>query len=130
MGTGIMFYISYACIQWEHGTSACTFYRTTRSAAILGANSSCHDEVDFSLCFEDTAILYGICTVFWVLAEFSFCRGNPGLKPPLNFRPLYASKLVRPLSRYLTLSGSLTHMSLVLVLCACINFRFCCLSPS
>ena len=93
-------YFPCARLQWEDATSACSFYRTKSSEATvpIGANTSCHDEVDFSLCFEDTAILYGICTVFWVLAGFSFFRGNPGLNPPVNFRPLYASKLVCPLS--------------------------------
>ena len=57
--------------------------------------TSCYDEVDFSLCFEDTAILYGICTTFWVLAGFSFFRANPGLRPGLEFGPFHASKLVR-----------------------------------
>ena len=90
----------HAHIQWEDGTSACSFYRISDSGATVGANASCHDEVDFSLCFEDTAIFYGICTTFWVLAGFSFFRGNQGLKPPLNLGPLYASKLVCPFSHY------------------------------
>ena len=95
-----LFY-AYAYVQWEDGTSACNFYYTRSEATVpIGANTSCHDEVDFSLCFEDTAILYGICTVFWVLAGLSFFRGNPGLRPPLTFRPLYASKLVCPLACY------------------------------
>ena len=74
-------------MQWSKGSAVCHYYGT------VGANASCHDEVDFSLCFEDTAILYGICTVFWVLAGFSFCRGN-GLKPRLDFGVLHGSKLV------------------------------------
>ena len=77
--------------QWTDGMSACRFYRTLDSVAT--ANTSCHDEVDFSLCFEDTAILYGICTTFWVLSGFSFFRGN-GLKPGLDFGLLHVSKLV------------------------------------
>ena len=74
--------------QWTDGMSAC---RSLDSVAT--ANTSCHDEVDFSLCFEDTAILYGICTTFWVLSGFSFFRGN-GLKPGLDFGLLHVSKLV------------------------------------
>ena len=38
--------------------------------------TSCHDEVDLSLCFEDTAILYGICAAFMILAGFYFFFGN------------------------------------------------------
>ena len=78
-------------MQWQDGSTACSFYRSP--SEIVGNGSSCHDEVDFSLCFEDTAILYGICLVFWVLAGFSFCRGN-GLKPRLDFGPLHIIKLV------------------------------------
>lgn len=39
-------------------------------------NSTCHDEVDLSLCFEDTAILYGISVLLWLLAvaEFSYSK--------------------------------------------------------
>ena len=77
--------------QWTDGAASCRFYRTPDSVAT--ANTSCHDEVDFSLCFEDTAILYGICATFWLLSGFSFFRGN-GLKPRLDLGLLHASKLV------------------------------------
>ena len=79
--------ISHDYMQWREGSAVCHFYGT------VGANASCYDEVDFSLCFEDTAILYGICTTFWVLAGFSFFRGN-GFKPGLDFGVLHAIKLV------------------------------------
>ena len=82
-------FYNWLLMQWSEGSTVCRFYGTT-----VGANSSCHDEVDFSLCFEDTAILYGIFTVFWVLAGLSFCRGN-GLKPRLDFGVFHASKLVK-----------------------------------
>ena len=76
--------------QWAD--SSCSFVLGQDSVAV-GNHSSCHDEVDFSLCFEDTAILYGICITFWFLAGLSFFRGN-GLRPKLDFGPLHASKLV------------------------------------
>ena len=74
--------------QWTNDTTSCTFNQTP------AANTSCHDEVDFSLCFEDTAILFGICVIFWVLAGLTFCHGF-GIKPSLDFGPLHAIKLVR-----------------------------------
>ena len=80
-------------IQWDNSSVACSFYKPQDTGAV-GNVTSCHDEVDFSLCFEDTAILYGICVTFWVLSGLSFCRGN-GLRPKLDFGLLHASKLVR-----------------------------------
>ena len=82
--------------QWTEKDSACNFRAAPGSVVPLSSpngSTSCHDEVDFSLCFEDTAILYGICLTFWVLAGLSFFRGN-GLRPKLDFGPLHASKLV------------------------------------
>ena len=49
--------------------------------------------MDLPLCFEDTAILYGICAIFWVLAAFSFVCGN-GLKDRLSVGLLHCLKLV------------------------------------
>ena len=84
---------THTCSQWEDGNTSCRFHLSP-NVGITGANrTSCHDEADFSLCFEDTAILYGICLTFWVLAGLSFFRGN-GLRPKLDFGPLHASKLV------------------------------------
>ena len=37
-----------------------------------GSTPGPHDEVDFSQCFEDTAILYGVCLVVWVLGGLQF----------------------------------------------------------
>ena len=81
--------------QWSEKDSACNFRAAPGSVglSLVNGSTSCHDEVDLSLCFEDTAVLYGICLTFWVLAGLSFFRGN-GLRPKLNFRPLHASKLV------------------------------------
>ena len=57
--------------------------------------TSCHDEVDLSLCFEDTAVLYAICAIFWFLAGVSFLQYNSnGVRPRLTFGVLYAAKLV------------------------------------
>ena len=51
--------------------------------------------VDLSLCFEDTAILYGICVTFCVLAGFSFfCSDRNGARPSLTIGILLAAKVV------------------------------------
>ena len=81
---------THTCTQWTDESTSCSYY--------VGNRTSCHDEVDFSLCFEDAAILYGICAIFWVLAGLSFFRGN-GLRPRLDFGVLHASKLVCYLAR-------------------------------
>ena len=73
--------------QWTDGSTSCTF----ESAPVT--NASCHDKVDLSLCFEDTAILFGICAVFWVLAGLTCCHRN-SIKPSLDFGFLHAIKLV------------------------------------
>ena len=60
-------------------------------------NVTCHDYVDLSVCFEDTAILIGICVIFWLLAGLKFLvtTCTPATRP-LPFSRLHASKLVRP----------------------------------
>lgn len=40
------------------------------------ASSQSHDEVDLTLCFEDTAILYSICALFYLLAALEFLCSN------------------------------------------------------
>lgn len=56
--------------------------------------SQCHDRVDLTLCFEDTAVLGGICALLWLLAGAFFVCGN-SFKPPLRWSPLHAANLVR-----------------------------------
>ena len=65
------------------------------SSPYFPKNFSCsgHDHVDLSLCFEDTAILYGICALFWILAGFKFLCGN-NVKPSIRFNLLHMAKLV------------------------------------
>lgn len=75
-------------IQWKDGKTYCQF--------VASANlTACFDGVDLPLCFEDTAILYGISFVFLVLAGFSFLLGSDRKdRSPLPCSLLYASKLV------------------------------------
>ena len=73
-------------MQWQDESETCRFH----SALNL---TNCHDGVDLPLCFEDTAILYGICAVFLVLAACSFMCGN-SLKAKLTIGLLHSIKLV------------------------------------
>ena len=38
----------------------------------IGVSDTWHDEVDLSQCFQDTAVLYYICVMLWVLAALRF----------------------------------------------------------
>ena len=58
-----------------------------------GNTPGLHDEEDFSQCFEDTAILYGVCLVAWVLGGLQFIfASHSQRKLPIN--PLHIAKLV------------------------------------
>ena len=57
----------------------------------IGVNDTWYDEVDLSLCFEDTAILYAICIIFWLLAALWFVFYTK--QPPLQFSKLKSPKL-------------------------------------
>ena len=57
------------------------------------SSNGSHDEVDFSLCFEDTAILYGVCLVVWILAAFvAVCAPYQRKSLPLSL--LHLGKIV------------------------------------
>ena len=58
----------------------------------IGVNDTWYDEVDLSLCFEDTAILYAICIIFWLLAALRFVFHTK--QPPLPFSKLNITKIV------------------------------------
>ena len=58
----------------------------------IGVNDTWHDEVDLSLCFEDTAILYAICVIFWLLAALRFVLHTK--QPPLPCSKLSVTKIV------------------------------------
>ena len=64
----------------------------------------CYDEVDLSLCFEDSAILYGIVGLFWLLAAILFLCGN-GIRPRLPVSLLHTAKIV---SHYIILFTIIT----------------------
>ena len=80
---------------WLHHTSSLQRRENYCSSPYFPKNFSCsgHDHVDLSLCFEDTAILYGICALFWILAGFKFLCGN-NVKPSIRFNLLHMAKLV------------------------------------
>ena len=52
-----------------------------------------HDNVDLPLCFQDTAVLYSILTVFWLLAAIKFLCGDT-TKPAVPFSWLNIVKSV------------------------------------
>ena len=76
--------------QWRGVHKACPYGNGGGSNSTTG---SCHDAVDLPLCFEDTAILYGITAAFLVLAGFTFVCGN-GLKARLSVGLLHSIKMV------------------------------------
>ena len=78
--------ISTFDLQWRDEAESCSIHSSLNS-------TSCHDGVDLPLYFEDTAILYGICAAFLVLAALSFVCGN-GLKATLPVGLLHSIKLV------------------------------------
>ncbi len=61
--------------------------------------TSCYDEVDLSLCFEDSAIFYGIVALFLFLAVFWFISAIPVVcgsqtRPSIPIGLLHVAKLV------------------------------------
>lgn len=52
-----------------------------------------HDSVDLTLCFEDTAILFGICAIFWILTAIGFLIGGSN-KPSIPRGWLNIAKIV------------------------------------
>ena len=71
-----------------------------------GSSSGCHDEVDFTLCFEDTAVLYGVCLVAWVLGGLAFLCA-PYHRKRLRISYLHLAKIVCTIS--------IIHISTVLL---------------
>ncbi len=64
-----------------------------------GNRTSCYDEVDLSLCFEDSAIFYGIVAFFLLLAVFWFISAIPVVcgsqtRPRIPLGVLHVAKLV------------------------------------
>jgi hypothetical protein len=55
--------------------------------------SNWFDSVDFSLCFQDTAILYAIVVIFWILSAVNFLCAN-GNKPSIPFNWKNVTKIV------------------------------------
>ena len=59
-----------------------------------GVNETCYDRLDLTLCFEDTAVLGGICVIFWLLAGVLFLCGSRA-KPALQWSLLHLANLAR-----------------------------------
>jgi hypothetical protein len=75
-------------------TTVCRYHQENTTIAV--ANATCYDDVmDFTLCFEDTAILYGICVIFWVLAGFSFLCGGDVIKHASSALPCGSLHVVK-----------------------------------
>ena len=94
-------------IQWKNEADSCQFHGLPSSPALN--STGCHDGVDFSLCFEDSAILYVISVVFLAVAGFSFFCGN-SQRPKLPVGLLHSFKLV---------SGSYSMYILYYKSCSC-----------
>ena len=58
----------------------------------IGMSDTWYDEVDLLLGFEDTAILYVICIIFWLLAALRFVFYTK--QPSLPFSKLNVTKIV------------------------------------
>lgn len=73
------------------------FWRRADHCGLIGYNvtngSRCHDSVDISLCFEDTAVLYSVCVIFWLLGGVAFLCAN-SVKPRIAFNQLHAAKVL------------------------------------
>ena len=55
-------------------------------------NDTWYDEVDLSRCFQETAVLYTICVIFWILAFLRFCCYVK--QPYLSYSWLNIAKIV------------------------------------
>lgn len=58
-----------------------------------------HDDVDLTLCFQDTVILTVICGFFWLLAIITFIFTEKNI-PSLPFNWLNISKIVCQITNY------------------------------
>ena len=88
----------YFSLQWRDGITYCNFRESRITNNTLALNSTagvCHDGVDLSACFEDSAVLYAICIFLWVFAGLEFLLGRNSIKPKIYFNLLHAVKLVR-----------------------------------
>ena len=73
------------------------------NTTIAVANATCYSgTVDFTLCFEDTAILYGICIIFWVLAGFSFLCGGDVIKHASSTLPCGSLHIIKVVCIHVT----------------------------
>ena len=74
------------------------------NTTIAVANATFYsDTVDFTLCFEDTAILYSICVIFWVLAGFSLLCGGDVIKHASSTLPCGSLHIIKVVYAYMTL---------------------------
>lgn len=70
-------------------------------AGLSDRNGSCtaHDAVDIPLCFTDTAILYVVCIIMWLMAGLEFCFTSTR-HPQIPINSVSISKLVRGFEYY------------------------------
>ena len=53
---------------------------------LLSNESIWHDQVDITLCFTDTAVLYSIAVIFWICTCFKFVCGRSNRSAiPFNY---------------------------------------------
>ena len=74
--------------------------------SVHSCNTTRHETVDFTICFEDTVFLCGICTTFSLAAGLRLLLGNHK-GPPVPFNRLNAIKTVSSVSNFATYIGSL-----------------------
>ena len=90
--------LPYFSLQWRDGITYCNFRESciiNNTHALNTTAGVCHDGVDLSVCFEDSAVLYAICIFLWVFAGLEFLLGRNSIKPKIYFNLLHALKLVR-----------------------------------
>ncbi len=61
----------------------------------------CQDDVDLTICFEDTAILYLICVSLWLLTGLEFLTTSRKTRDRIAFNHLNVSKIVSLLVQFL-----------------------------
>lgn len=90
------------------------FIQKGGSSSNNSSNNGTSDVVDFTLCFEDTAILYGVCMVVWILAGFSFICASYHRRG-IRISLLHLAKIVSILIFYRSTTNILSYIILLTV---------------
>lgn len=72
----------------------CMRQRTGSGLNVSDNTTTWHDRYDVTLCFEDTAILCGICIIFWILVGLKFVFGKQRKKTIIPRNKLNMLKMV------------------------------------